>query len=305
MITLFHHPFCPHSRFVRLALGEFGITPRFVEERVWERREEFLALNPEGTTPVLIEEGHPAVPGAAIIAEYLDETRGTEFADKRLMPADPFARVEVRRLANWFHEKFFNEVTNFLVTERIYKQSMRTEQGGGPPDTAAIRAARHNIRYHLAYIGWLARQRTWLAGERLSYADLAAAAHHVGRRLSGRCAVDRGRGSKDLVRAREIAPVVPSAAGRDDPGHSAVGELRRPRLLNGEIKAALEREARAQGFDAIGVTRPDALGEAKPYFERFIAQGQHGDMDWLAARPRGAPIRSRCGRRRVRSSCWD
>jgi epoxyqueuosine reductase len=33
----------------------------------------------------------------------------------------------------------------------------------------------------------------------------------------------------------------------------------------------------------IGVTRPDALGEAKPHFERFIAEGQHGDMDWLAS----------------------
>jgi epoxyqueuosine reductase len=31
------------------------------------------------------------------------------------------------------------------------------------------------------------------------------------------------------------------------------------------------------------VTRPDAIGDAKPYFERFIAEGQHGDMDWLAA----------------------
>jgi glutathione S-transferase len=124
---------------------------------------------------VLIEEGHPAVPGAAIIAEYLDETRGAEIGERRLLPADPFARVEVRRLANWFHGKFFSEVSTFLVTERIYKQTMRTEQGGGPPDTSAIRAARHNIRYHLAYIGWLARQRTWLAGERLSYADLAAA----------------------------------------------------------------------------------------------------------------------------------
>ena len=76
MITLFHHPFCPHSRFVRLVLGEFGAETRLVEERVWERREEFLVLNPEGTTPVLIEEGRPAVPGATIIAEYLDETRG-------------------------------------------------------------------------------------------------------------------------------------------------------------------------------------------------------------------------------------
>ena len=177
MITLFHHPFCPHSRFVRLALGELGIKPRLVEERVWERREEFLALNPEAITPVLIEEGHPAVPGAAIIAEYLDETRGVDAAERRLLPADPFARVEVRRLVRWFHEKMFSEVTTFLVTERIYKQAMRTEQGGGPPDTSAIRAARHNIRYHLAYIGWLARRRTWLAGERLSYADLAAAAH--------------------------------------------------------------------------------------------------------------------------------
>src|SRR4030081_779907 len=99
MITLFHHPFCPHSRFVRLVLGEFGAAPRLVEERVWERREEFLALNPEGTTPVLIEEGRPAVPGSAIIAEYLDETHGSEHGDRRLLPAEPSARVEVRRLA--------------------------------------------------------------------------------------------------------------------------------------------------------------------------------------------------------------
>jgi glutathione S-transferase len=54
---------------------------------------------------------------------------------------------------------------------------MPVSQGGGPPDTDAMRAARINIRYHMAYIGWLARTRDWLAGERLSYADLAAAAH--------------------------------------------------------------------------------------------------------------------------------
>ena len=177
MITLFHHPFCPHSRFVRLVLGEYGLDSKFVEERVWERREDFLKINPDCRTPVLIEEGRPAVPNAAIIAEYLDETRGAEAGERRLLPADPPARVEVRRLASWFHDRFFDEVSMHLVTERIYKQTMRTEQGGGPPDTSAIRAARHNIRYHLAYIGWLARRRTWLAGERLSYADLAAAAH--------------------------------------------------------------------------------------------------------------------------------
>lgn len=177
MLTLFHHPFCPHSRFIRLALAEHGIEARLIEERVWDRREAFLELNPAGATPVLVEEGHPAVPGTAVIAEYLDETRGGELGDRRLMPANASARVEVRRLASWFNEKFFAEVSGPLVNERLYRRHMRIEQGGGPPDTDVIRAARANIRYHLAYIGWLVRTRDWLAGERLTYADLAAAAH--------------------------------------------------------------------------------------------------------------------------------
>ena len=76
MLTLLQHAFCPHSRFVRLALAEHGLEIRLVDERVWERREAFLELNPAGTTPVLIEEGCPPVPGAGVVAEYLDETRG-------------------------------------------------------------------------------------------------------------------------------------------------------------------------------------------------------------------------------------
>ena len=177
MLTLFHHPFCPHSRFVRLALEELQQPPRLTEERTWERRTEFLALNPAGTTPVLVEEGVPPVPGASIIAEYLDETRGEKLAHLRLMPAEPNARIEVRRLTSWFHEKFFSEASGPVVTERIYKRFMPASQGGGPPDTDALRAAKSNIRYHLAYIGWLVRTRDWLTGERLTYADLAAAAH--------------------------------------------------------------------------------------------------------------------------------
>ena len=95
MFTLFHHPFCPHSRFVRLALGELGIDLQLIEERGWERREAFLALNPAGTTPVLVAEGQPAVPGAGIIAEYLDETLGDALSERRLLPSSTGERVEV------------------------------------------------------------------------------------------------------------------------------------------------------------------------------------------------------------------
>jgi glutathione S-transferase len=176
MLTLLHHPFCPHSRFVRVLLAEYGLAPRLIEERVWERREEFLMLNPAGDTPVLLEEGGPPIPGAAIIAEYLDETRGAALGAHRLLPGDPEERVEVRRLAAWFNDKFHAEVSGPLVHERLYKRFMPVQKGGGPPDTDVIRAARVNIRYHLAYIGWLVRTRDWLAGSRLSHADLAAAA---------------------------------------------------------------------------------------------------------------------------------
>jgi glutathione S-transferase len=177
MLTLFHHPLCPHSRYVRLILGEYGIDARPLEERFWERREEFLLLNPAGEIPVLMADGEPAIPGAAIIAEYIEETCAPERGEDRLLPQAPGQRVEVRRLASWFNDKFHAEASGPMVTERVFKRFMTLEQGGGPPDTEALRAARHNIRYHLAYIGWLVSTRDWLAGDRLSLADLAAAAH--------------------------------------------------------------------------------------------------------------------------------
>jgi len=176
MPTLFHHSFCPHSRFVRLALGEYGVAVRLIEERTWERRRDFLIINPAGTTPVLVDEGHPPVPGAAIVAEYLDEMYGSDLKQP-LLPQEPGARIEVRRLMSWFNDKFFAEVSGPLTAERFYKRHLKVEAGGGAPDTEVIRAARTNIRYHMAYIGWLARSRDWLAGNRMTYADLAAAAH--------------------------------------------------------------------------------------------------------------------------------
>jgi glutathione S-transferase len=177
MLTLFHHPFCPHSRFVRLVSEELGLELRLAEERTWERRPDFLKLNPAGTTPVLVEEAAPPVPGAAVIAEYLCDTRGDRLAELGLMPRDPGTRVEIRRLMHWFNDKFFEEVSGPLVMERIYKRYIPANSGGGSPNTDAMRAARSNIRYHLAYIGWLVRTRDWLAGDNLTYADLAAAAH--------------------------------------------------------------------------------------------------------------------------------
>src|ERR1700716_3815041 len=104
--------------------------------------------------------------------------------------------------------------------------------------------------------------------------------------------MDRGRRGKGVVRAGEIPPVVPSAAERMAGGRAGVAHLRGPRLLNArlklspaEVKAALASEARALGFDCVGVTDPDAIADAGPHFRAFLDAGAHGDMDWLAAKP--------------------
>ncbi|WP_159589957.1 MULTISPECIES: glutathione S-transferase family protein [Chelativorans] len=175
MLTLFHHPLYASCRFVRLAFGEYGEELALIEERPWARRKEFLSLNPAGTIPVLLAEGDHVIVGATVIGEYLDETRGAFKREKRLMAEDSIARAEIRRLVDWYLVKTEGDVTRHLVRERALKPLMGGE-GGGAPDSAAIRAARANVRQHLKYTNWLAATRDWLAGPRLSYADVAAAA---------------------------------------------------------------------------------------------------------------------------------
>ncbi|QPF91845.1 tRNA epoxyqueuosine(34) reductase QueG [Bradyrhizobium commune] len=69
---------------------------------------------------------------------------------------------------------------------------------------------------------------------------------------------------------------------------AGVADLCGPGFLNSdpsELKTALAREARALGFDCIGITEPGTIESAGKYFLEFIATGGHGDMDWLAAQP--------------------
>lgn len=140
------------------------------------RSEELLALNPAGTLPVLVDDNEAVIAEASVIAEYLLETRGVRFGEDSLMPATAVERAETRRLVAWFGGKMNSEVTRYLVNELVLKRQASPHEGGGPPDSAAIRAGRANIRYHVRYIGYLAERRDWLAGRDMSLADIAAAA---------------------------------------------------------------------------------------------------------------------------------
>ncbi|MFZ1813172.1 MAG: glutathione S-transferase family protein [Rhizobiaceae bacterium] len=176
MLRLYHHPMSAPSRYVRLLLAEYALSAEMTEERAWARRPEFLALNPAGTLPVMIDGEGDSICGATVAGEFLDETAGAMMRERRLMPENPHARAEVRRLVEWFTVKFEAEVARYLVTERVYKQLMSRDEGGGSPDASLIRAGRANLKNHLRYAAWLAASRNWLAGTRISHADMAAAA---------------------------------------------------------------------------------------------------------------------------------
>ena len=169
MLALHHFWLCPFSRKVRVVLGEKDVPFNLVFEKYWERPEAFLALNPAGQVPVLVDDDGIALADSNAICEYLDE----RYPDRPLIGFDARARAETRRLVAWFDGKFFEEVTRNVVDEKVLKRFMRM----GHPDSGAIRAGQQNLGYHLDYIGWLTERRDWLAGDDFGLADVAAAAH--------------------------------------------------------------------------------------------------------------------------------
>jgi glutathione S-transferase len=182
MHTLTHFRLCPFSRSIRIALAELGLEAALIEERPWEGRAHFLAMNPAGELPILEMAHGPMLCGAYAISEYLGALSAATAADDqaaaaiRLFPGAADEQAEVRRLVDWFHRKFDREVTREILHEKV---TARLRPGGDShtPDVDIMRAIRGNLRYHLRYLNFLTDQREWLAGDDLSFADMAACAH--------------------------------------------------------------------------------------------------------------------------------
>jgi len=210
MRVLYHLWLCPFSRKVRIVLGEKRLECELRIEKVWERRDGFLALNPRGQVPVLVEDNGHILADSRSISEYLDET----VAEPALMGEDPHTRAEARRLTAWFDEKFHAEVTVNLVDEKITKRML----GLGEPQSAAVRAGNENIHVHLSYVEWLVERRSWLAGETLTLADIAAAAHLSAVDYLGDVPWEDHPGAKDWYARIKSRPSFRSVLGDHIPG---------------------------------------------------------------------------------------
>jgi glutathione S-transferase len=168
MLRLYHVPLSPFCRKVRLVLAEKKMDVELIEERYWEQSTEFLRRNPAGKVPILRHDG-ALLTESTPICEYIEELN----PEPLLIPKDAKARYEMRRLVSWFDDKFHHEVTSNLLYERVNKKV----SGQGFPDSKNIKEGARKIKYHLDYMAWLLEHRRWLAGDTMTLADFAAAAH--------------------------------------------------------------------------------------------------------------------------------
>ena len=82
-------------------------------------------------------------------------------------------RLEVRRICRWLDHKFYKEVTSNIVEERVFKNL----KGLGQPSSEFLKAGRSNLKNHENYFEWLLKDRTFMAGEDFSLADISYASY--------------------------------------------------------------------------------------------------------------------------------
>lgn len=168
MKTLYHFELCPFSRQIRVLLAEKQLEFSLQSEKYWLKNESFLNLNPLGTVPVL-KDGKLTIVGSFPIIGYLEE----EYPETSLVWGKAADKAEIRRLLAWFNVKFDKEVSSLLIEEKV----IGFYNKNSAPRSDNIRKAKNSLYSYLDYMTTLLEKRSWLAGNKISMADIAAASH--------------------------------------------------------------------------------------------------------------------------------
>ncbi|HHY49316.1 MAG TPA: glutathione S-transferase family protein [Alphaproteobacteria bacterium] len=171
MPRLLQHRLDPASRLARLMCAEYGVPLELHDVKPWLRDESFLELDPSARGPILFEDGEPPVVGVLAVVHWIEE-RWSPSAVPGLFPARPADRAEMWRLLDWVLLKLNDEVTRYVFEEKIVKRDKRET-----PDPSVLRVAKANLVEHLRFFNWVFATRHWIAGDTMTLADFALAAH--------------------------------------------------------------------------------------------------------------------------------
>jgi len=192
MIELFHADMSTCAQKVRLVLAEKGLpwTGHLLNLRHRDQhRPEYLALNPNGVVPTLVDDGKVVIE-STVICEYLDEA----YPDSSLVPEAPEDRALMRRWTKWLDEvlHFHTGVLSGSIAFR-YQHLARPEDEqkayiAGIPDPARRERQRQQLELGmkapqfrdavLVFEDFLTRleaqlsETEWMAGSCYSLADI-------------------------------------------------------------------------------------------------------------------------------------
>lgn len=167
MVLLVHSSISPQCRKIRILMSEKKMLFVLKEENPWNLSKDILKINPAGELPIFIYDGN-IVAGNYAITEFLEET----YTQIRLINGNNKERAEIRRLIDWFDNKFYRDVYQYIAGEKIYKRFVLHQ----PPESKRIKAGINNLRFHMEYIDWMAERNNYLGGSTFSLADISAAA---------------------------------------------------------------------------------------------------------------------------------
>jgi glutathione S-transferase len=172
MPRLLQHRLDPASRLARLMFAEYGVAVDLEDIKPWQREPHILEMNPAASGPILVDVGEAPVVGVLAIVHAIEE-RWSPSAVAGLFPAQANDRAEMWRLLDWVLLKLNDEVTRYVFEEKVVKRDRK----GASPDPAVLRIAKANLVEHLLYFNWLFATRHWIAGDVMTLADFALAAH--------------------------------------------------------------------------------------------------------------------------------
>ena len=144
---------------VKLALLEKNVP--FEEKLAWVGQTD-PAASPLGKVPYIVTPQGP-ISESTVILEYIEQAH----PQHPLLPADPFAAAKVRELVRYL------ELHLELVARNLYPEAFF----GGKVSDAAKEKTRAQLEKNIAAFATLARFSPFVAGDRFTLADCAAAVH--------------------------------------------------------------------------------------------------------------------------------
>lgn len=175
---LYHYPICPFCRKVRFLLNDFGVSYKMQEVKFWKRDEFLLKLNPASEVPILLNRKDDTIfVDSFIISEYLITiyNKEADLLTTSYLSDNEVEKAEIRRIEMWFDKKFYNEVSKYILEEKVYNTLSSIEPI--EINVKRLKAGQKNLDGHIKYIEFLLEKRDYLAGGFFSLADITAATH--------------------------------------------------------------------------------------------------------------------------------